>query len=618
MQNRIYEGDSIIYQITIVTEQRLNNGATPDLSDFKDFQVESPKVEQSSSFRQSFLNGQHSTQQRYETLYSYRLIPLRSGDLVIPPPKVMIDEVPLTAAVVVVARERYRTPPHLPKGAVEVRVNPPDQQDDVILSIETDKERYYPLQHLTVSLVVRIKKIPDRDPLSPRLPPPELVVPWVEDPLLPKGLLPKQNNDDWLTSYVVQRRTRGFSINGYGLSQSILVFSSPFGSDFDQKHLYEFLPPAKTVQKQDQTGATSSYWEYRFDRVFVPQEFGRLSFGPAKLRGSFDVADSDSPNGIAAKRYYALAKPIEVEIVDVPQANRPPGYSGALGSFDWSADIQPRTAKVGDPLTLTLTLSGTGSTSNVTPPDIASLPEVAGLFKVSPVNDKGDTYIYTIRPTQDGTVTFPAIRMSYFDVEKERFVTLESKPISLDVAAAQTLPMPFSPTLPGRFTATNLERAEGGLFANMTDWRGAIDQSVPFRLWTRMLTLLCIGYGMMAGVVWYYRHKKSDPARERQQSAFGKAKRELAKLKAISSRTEKCNAMQGVLTGYVADLTNSIQEGMTVKDVCEKLERHGTKPSCVDETRAILETLDGAKYGGIDSASIDALPQRIEMLIDVL
>lgn len=112
---------------------------------------------------------------------------------------------------------------------------------------------------------------------------------------------------------------------------------------------------------------------------------------------------------------------------------------------EWSADI--KNSKVGEPLTLTLSLTTQGATSNqlpeILPPDINGLkiyPDVPEL--VSQPSEKGlisrRREKWSVIPLREGLIEIPAVSLKWWDVatETERTATLPAQ--QLIVAAADT------------------------------------------------------------------------------------------------------------------------------------------------------------------------------------
>lgn len=624
----IYEGESFAYQIALTDSQQIPDSIAPDLSAFvRDFQVKAlPKQTSSNSSFQMGTGRQIRRETISSTIYTYELTPKKSGDLTIPAPMVLVDGKRLRPKTVKIGRETLRNPG---EGSISVSVRGPDKQDIVFLTVETDRERLYPLQSLIVSLVVQVKALPENltqnDPLSVLGSPPQLTIPWLDDRNLPKGLVPDQPLDVWASKYTTPQTQQGFSINGFasrGLGFDDDFFNDPFSMrrNMFERRLLQFRPKPKKINRHDEAGNEAIYYEYRFERAFKTEELGDFIFGPVILKGVFAVADAKAEQGAVPRTIYAVAPAVSVEVVDVPEENRPDNYIGAFGQFDWTVDILPKNARIGDPMTATLRLSGKGSTLNIKPPDLAMIPEIAKSFKtIFPPSEETDknscTLTYSIRPLKSGTVVFPSIPISFFDVDQQRFVEVRSAPVSLEIEeAAGVRPLV---QMGNRPFSGQLERSERGLFANMIDPSGAVDRSVNYpRLFGLALGLL-VAYALCAATVGVWKLWNTDPRRRRQVGALSRARNRLGELRReIRSANNTVNpaagqagsfgvSLQSILYDYIADKTGSDGRGMTTKDACEKLAATGLVPNDLDEIRRLLETLDAARYGGFDLQSLD-------------
>jgi hypothetical protein len=632
----IYEGETIAFRVTVVDSQTIDGSVSPDISTIADFNVQTlPKQPSTQRFVQ-IINGVRSETTESRVRFTYILTPKKNGTLSIPEPKVVINGQTLRPDSVRVGKMSQNIPSG---GAIPVTVRAPNDQDLVFMKIEADRFRLYPFQLLTVTLVVQIKSLPEKidadqskNPLQVLSEPPRLTIPWAnKDNSLPKGVIPIQELNDWLTGLNLKHPQGGFSINDYA-SESIGFddwFRSPFShsplSGMTRQTLYQFAPSPQKIKRKDLSGQDTTYWEFRFNRTFRMEEIGRFSFGAVTLKGALAAAALNSPQGVAATDIYALAQEIQVEVVDVPQEDRPKDYLGAFGIFDWSVDLQPRQAKVGDPMTLTLRLTGQGSTANVQAPDLLQNPEVTANFKVYPpteeVNDKSCTFTYAVRPTKEGAIVFPPLSVTFFNVEKEQFESRRSEPIPLEISEAKILQtVPAFGGLPSSPDA--LKRSEKGLFANMTDPRGAVNQSVNYVHWAVTLVSLTVIYVFLALGVFLWRLQNANPKRRRRRGAFSRAQQRLitvsTSLHRPTSVPEAVNLLQGVFFGYVADLTGGIEHGMTSQDACRKLTELGVTEKTVGCIRKQLETLDAARYGGLNLQQLDKLTAEGNILLKQL
>jgi len=121
--------------------------------------------------------------------------------------------------------------------------------------------------------------------------------------------------------------------------------------------------------------------------------------------------------------------PVQVQIRNLPEKGRPPGFPmGNVGRYSIGAKVDHRQVKVGEPVTLSLTVSGEGHLQNV---KLAPLGEIEGTRIYDPrIEDsvtKNDgklggqrTWEYLILPQKAGELEIPAAELNYFDPITER------------------------------------------------------------------------------------------------------------------------------------------------------------------------------------------------------
>src|SRR5207253_6968215 len=63
------------------------------------------------------------------------------------------------------------------------------------------------------------------------------------------------------------------------------------------------------------------------------------------------------------------SEPVALEVKPLPK-NAPPSFSAAIGNFTMTTDAKPKTVQVGDPITITSTISGRGNFDRVNAPVI--------------------------------------------------------------------------------------------------------------------------------------------------------------------------------------------------------------------------------------------------------
>ncbi|MEX0818168.1 MAG: BatD family protein [Pirellulaceae bacterium] len=600
-REQIYEGESARYRVFL---NHIDRPVEPKLAGFDEFVVQRVGTQQVNSSSLRIINGRRQEVVRRGIIYEYVLTPKRAGELQIPAPIVTLDG------------ER------LPAKSLTLSVVAAEEQDIVILEMTSSRDAVYPMQPFDVSLKVFVKPIPepasDRDPLSVQNPLVQLTLPWAEDEAVAAGLRPKIPGERWLGS--MRSRSGGFSVNGREASRS--PFGS-FGGFFDE--LSEgFRPTAKRVRRPDAKGRRFEYWEYTFTRTFVAEKVGEYAFGPATVKGTFGVR-VDTRGQLEGEPVYAFAKPITVRVKDVPTAGRPDSYSGAIGRFEIGADLSPRAAKVGDPVTLTLWLRGQGTLENVLAPELESIDDLAHDFKIyeATAETRGDLrlFTYSLRPKSVATSEVPPIPISYFDVEQETFVTLQTDPISLAVTEADRLASgEIAMATPKRAESTNIESRAEGIFANVTDLRQLRDEAVHPTRWFLSLGGLVGLFLVVAVVTQRVQRLQSDTSLQRRRGAAAEARRRLQAATHELERNHSRSGVEGIsaaLIGLVADATNTPPGVLTSTDAVTKIRELGLPEEIIGHVREVMQLCDDARYGATGN-EVQDLPKRAATVLEEL
>jgi len=149
------------------------------------------------------------------------------------------------------------------------------------------------------------------------------------------------------------------------------------------------------------------------------------------------------------RQYQQFSVASDTPTIDVrPLPPAPAGFTGAVGSFKLVSKVVPERAAVGEPITWTLELSGTGNW-----PDIAGLPprEVSRDFQViaptakrAPVEkklfDAKLTEDVVLMPTRPGTYPLRPVTFSYFDPESGTYKVVSTPAATVTIAAAAPVP----------------------------------------------------------------------------------------------------------------------------------------------------------------------------------
>lgn len=584
----IFLGESFIYQVTL---NHFENPSEPDLSSIKDVTIEKLGEQALNSTSITIINGVRKTQVRFGRVYQYRLTPNSAGNQTIPAPTAEIDGKIL----------KGRT--------VTLQVVPPLEQDWVVLETTVDKQSVYPMQPFTVTLTIKVISLPEprekQDPLSILSEPPKLDIPWFNDDDL-KGLAAKAS---WRKSLEpILTRNGGFAINNIGDDSITSMF---------RRQSVGFRPEPERITETNDEGDELNYWVYEFSRTFIPKTIGQLAFGPVTAKGSYVT-------GIRGQRFkveniFAAAKPVTVTVKDVPLDDRPDNWSGIIGQFDLSASLTPSTASVGDPLTLRLALKGNGTFENMSPPDLASISEIADNFKIyeatqdTKPDGSGRTFTYSLRPTTPGLTSFPSIEVPCFDVEQEQYTSLKTEPINVEIRAAEK--MSASDIVAGQRSQSSDPRlpvaSADGIFGNNSNVVTLTNDIVHPGRWV-MAWAGMLGFGIVGSFATsWLRNRNTDTQAVRKRTAFSRA------TSSISSAESSTDALQAAIVGLIADVTGAQEAGIAARDAQEKLRSINVDSDTVEKVGTFLDRCDAARYGS-DSSSQSGLKTDAESLVQAL
>ncbi len=592
-RQQLYEGESITYRITL---NYVENPSPPKLNGFDSFRVESLGEQSLNSRQITNINGRRSEIIRRGRQYNYRLTPISSGQFSIPAPSAEVNGQTLTG------RE------------IPLKIIAPVDQDIVLLEMKANKATVYPMQPFTVSLKVAIRQLPD--PLSERSPlsvqpndPVKLSVPWLDDEQVSQDLTPKRAWQEVMNPLISRSigdrgSTDGMQINNIGSQSAFSIFS---------RATMVFLPPSVRTTKTNKDGHQVQYVEYTLQREFVPQATGVFSFGPVTMKGMFgtDLADGK----LNGEQIYAVAKSITIVARDAPLEGRPTNFSGGIGVFNVIASLTPVSASVGDPMTLSLRIRGKGTLANVRPPDISSIPEVSQFFRTYEATEathgNAREFTYSLRPLTTDVQEFPAIPVSYFDVDSEDYVTVRTVAIPVTIEAARQLAASDIVSQHANNTNGRLEVSDAGIFANHTILQTLRASEVSIGSWLALWSGMLAVYGVAAFGIVRYQQIHSDPLEKRRRTARSRAADSLkrAEQHGESAKKECLDAMNVAVTGLIADFSRISEVGMTSHDAAMRLQAVGADTSLQDRTTGFLDHCDAARYGATEKGTSELLDE---------
>ena len=183
--------------------------------------------------------------------------------------------------------------------------------------------------------------------------------------------------------------------------------------------------------------------------VMYPQMTGKLEIPSITFNGTviqqnrnvdpFEAFLNGGSGYIEVKR--AIKAPGMTIQVD-PLPKRPINFSGGVGKFNISAQINKKEVKANDPITIRVVIGGIGNLKLIKQP-IINFPKdfdkydakVTDKTKLTPNGVEGNMiYDFLAVPRNQGSYLIPAIEFVYYDVDANVYKTIKTQSFKIDVA----------------------------------------------------------------------------------------------------------------------------------------------------------------------------------------
>lgn len=190
--------------------------------------------------------------------------------------------------------------------------------------------------------------------------------------------------------------------------------------------------------------------------ALFPNQAGKLEVTPFELTIPIQVQKKKNPNNVwddffgdpfgraEIVEYQAKSNILRVEVMPLPENNKPASFKGAVGKFDFSASLDKQKTKTNEPINLKFDISGTG---NIKLLDLPPFELPNGFERYDPKVDEQINRAgkisgtkkaeYLLIPRVAGSREIPPIEFSYFDPEKRSYQTISSKSFNVVIEQGQ-------------------------------------------------------------------------------------------------------------------------------------------------------------------------------------
>ena len=336
-----------------------------------------------------------------------------------------------------------------------------------------------------------------------------------------------------------------------------------------------------------------------------------------------------------SERLNLKTKPKTVEVLALPTNDEPASFTGAIGDFAMQVYTDRNQTKEGEPIMLSVEISGSGNFDRINGPTI---PETAQWRSYEPESNfqsrSGGSALlgtkrfdYVMIPKQAGALEIPEIHFAYFEPETQRYTQLSSPAIEIEVSPSdrpaappgkitQTAPPPSMEILPLQQELT-VEEALLTLDYLPSSSHQTSHWNNP-RFWS-INALIAVGFVTIGLVLRRKRRLKEDLTYADQQSA----KREL--------RTTKAAAQQAkVADDFYAHAQNAIRLAVTYRSgenhrtanidtLCAAMLKTGLSEQAISQTSRLFATADALRFAGKKSnGDLDEAKSELEGILRAL
>lgn len=558
-QNSFYAGDATIVHVIVLNAE---NASQPVLEPPPGLTIEAlPRQDSSSSFV-SIVNGRRTERREVRYLYPFRVTAATPGRYTLGPARVTVDgHDHITEAITLLVRD-------------------PQQRDDMRLVLSLDKSAAYVGEPVT------------------------LTVTWM-----------------------IRNNVRGFDFSEPDLAPDFEVYDTPAPAptarDIRDQRYFEVdflgstvLAERGTTLHNDQTWTTLT-----LHKTLIPQRAGEIEIGPLIVR--CDVQTGRGRPGLFGdqgvfERAVAPSNTTSLTVLPLPPG-QPPEFTGLVGAYQVSARLAQARMKVGDPVKLTVRVSGTHPIERAANVDLLRHSSLNRYFQIAyddvSSHIEGGSLLLetTVRPLSEHVTELPAFRIHYFDPEIGEFRMAQSEPQRLTVEPTRVVTV--ADALGGESPASAaIESVAGGLAHIYTTDDVLIDQRLDLDALVR--SPVVIASVVAPPAIWAAaaialaarRHVRRDARRSTQRGAASKAKQNL---RAAASVEHIGAAMRTYLKHRLDAPTNASPTEAEAAIL-------PINADAAARLRALLTRIDEAQFAGAGAYSAEECRAEAESIVNAI
>ncbi len=348
--------------------------------------------------------------------------------------------------------------------------------------------------------------------------------------------------------------------------------------------------------------------------VMYPQMTGKLEIPSITFNGTivqqnrnvdpFEAFFNGGSGYVEVKRSIT-APGLTIQVDPLPE--RPANFSGGVGKFNISAQLNKKEIRANDPITIRVVIGGTGNLKLIKQPTV-NFPKdfdkydakVTDKTKLTANGVEGNMiYDFLAVPRNKGQYTIPPVEFVYYDTSANAYKTIKSEAFQITVEEGDG-------TSGG--DSNYMDEKDQDIHGLKT---GAADMQDAERLFfggtTYWVTLLCLIAAFIVLLI-VFRHRaieNADIVKMRGKKANKVATKRLRKAKTLMEQKRQGEFYDEVLRalwGYAGDKMNMPVTELTHDNIAEKLSSHQIDTDTISRFIEALDECEFERYAPGDAA----------------
>ena len=128
---------------------------------------------------------------------------------------------------------------------------------------------------------------------------------------------------------------------------------------------------------------------------------------------------------------------VHLIVSPLPNEGMPKDFSGAVGDYQFIFEASPTKVKTGDPVTVRMSINGTGNFNTVLSPKLEAIDGFKAYEPEVKTQENSKTFTQVLIPMTEKVAQVPKAVFSYFDPIAKEYKTITQGPIALQVEKAK-------------------------------------------------------------------------------------------------------------------------------------------------------------------------------------